>query len=155
LLSFTATVALADDDDWRWRDRGRRNGGWNGSDDYRRERDRDWRRSERRGAYGGPYGGYAMSSGIVRRTIDDLRIAASRNRVDSHERNHFERAVYHLQRFDSDYSRGGFPTGRLDDAMEHLADLARADQIHPRDRQMLARDLSALRSFRSAGRARW
>lgn len=131
LAVLAATSAVADD---RWERNGR----------YERDRDRgrDYRwNSGRAGSY---------NIAIVDRTISDLRRVASRSRVDRHERNHFERALYHLDRFRHNYTRDGrFDTGRLNDAIEHLDDLSRAHQLHPRDREVLARDLYALRDFRS------
>jgi hypothetical protein len=127
MLCALALPLGADDDDWRrGRDRERGNGQWR------------------------PFGNSRANVSIVNRTMSDLRSAAARNRVDSHEREHFRQAMYHLDRFQYSLSRDGrFDTGHLDDAIDNLRDLARADQIHPRDRQMLARDLAGLREFRS------
>ena len=140
LTAMTVTpAAFADDDDWR---RSRRDDrGWG----YGRDRDRygdragSWERFGRGDRYG---------TSIVSRTISDLRVAASRNRVDSHERDHFRRAMSSLQQFEYDLRSGRFNDGRLDDAMDDLRDLAQADQVHPRDRQILGRDLAALRTLR-------
>ena len=133
LLAMAALPAFADD---RWdRDRYERDRYAR----YDRGRDGGWRQ-----------GSYNVS--IVDRTMSDLRRIGSRNRMDGHERNHFERALYHLDRFRQNYARERrFDRSRLDDAIEHIADLSRARQIHPRDREVLSRDLYALRDFRSRG----
>lgn len=125
-LILAAVPVLADND---WRDR----------DDWRRgRRDANWGRSSR------------GNISVVNRTIYDLRAAASRNRVDGHERGHFREALEDLDRFRYRWTRDGrFDEGRLDSAIENIADLARADQIHPSDRRALTRDLYALREFRS------
>ena len=112
------------------------------ADDRGRGRYGDWNPGTR-----GEYG--YRPAGIVGRAMQNLRFAASRNRVDSHERNHFHRAMYHLQRFGADYARGHFERGHLNGAIDHMQDLARAHRIHPRDRQLIARDLWALRDLRS------
>jgi hypothetical protein len=136
LILAAAALPVAADN----RDRDRRYGD---RDDYRYDR-----RDDR-----GRWGGFGSSNAaVVDRTLSDLRRIASRNRVDSHERNHFERAMYHLERFRAEFSRERrFNRDRLDDAIEHLNDLARAEQIHPRDRDVLNRDLRAIRDFRSGG----
>jgi hypothetical protein len=132
LAAMAITPASADD---RW-DR-----------DGRYERDR---RGRNNGSIFGRSDRYDI--GVVERAMSNLRRAASRNQFDGHERNHFERALYHLDRFRDNYRRDRrFDTGRLNDAIEHLDDLARARQLHPRDREMIARDLYALRDFRSRG----
>lgn len=138
LAAVALPVAADDNDDRRWRYGNR-------DDDYRYGR-RDDRSNGRWGGFG------SSSAAVVDRTISDLRRIASRNRTDSHERNHFERAMYHLERFRAEFSRDRrFNRDRLDDAIEHLDDLSRADQINPRDREVLYRDVRALRDF-SSGR---
>jgi hypothetical protein len=149
LVLTAATLPLvADDDDRRWRYGDRGNDRWERRDDRRDDR---WERRDDRSR--GGWGGYGYSNAaVVDRTLSNLRRIASRNRVDSHERNHFERAAYHLERFRAEYSRDRrFNRDRLNDAIEHLDDLAKADQIHPRDREVLYRDLRDLRNFRSGG----
>ena len=154
LIAALALPLFARDNDDRWR-RDRRD-----RDDYRydrgRDRDRrDDRRSDRYG-YGNNRGyGYGNNSGygyggqdnrgIIDRTMRNLQSAASRNRVDGHERDHFNRAMSELQNMR--YS-GGTDYRRLDRVLEDLDHLSRADQVNPRDRQMLARDRQALSSLR-------
>ena len=144
-----APAAFADDDDWRRS--GRDGRGWG----YGRDRDRDRDRYGNRDRYenrGGSWERFGRSNrydtSIVSRTISDLRVAASRNRVDGHEREHFRSAMSSLQQFEYDLRSGRFNDDRLEDAMNDLRDLARADQVHPRDRQILGRDLAALNNLR-------
>jgi hypothetical protein len=129
MFSFAVPAVYARDDDY---DRGR----W----DYgnRRFRDSGWYRP----------GG----AGIVDRTMSDLRRAASRNRVDSHERDHFQRAMNELQTFRFRLADGRFDEGRLNRAIEDLEHLSNARQLHPADRRILAQDMYELRDFRRYGR---
>jgi hypothetical protein len=87
-------------------------------------------------------GAYGNNSAIVTRTMQDLQSAASRSRVDGHERDHFNRAMGELQNMR--YNQ--VDSGRLSRVLEDLDHLSRADQINPRDRQILARDRQALAS---------
>ena len=121
-----------------------RDDGYYGRDDGYYGRDDDYRR--------GPYrNGGAYSSAVIDRTMRDLEVAASRNRVDGHDRNHFSRAMNELQQFRYRSQQGRFDNGKLDKVIEDLDHLSRANQVHPRDRQMLGRDMQELRVFRSNG----
>lgn len=107
--------------------------------------DRDGRYGDRdrysRGGYGDP----------VSRAVSDLQRAASMNRYDGHERHHFDEAINHLLQFQNRWAGGRFDRGALDRAISNMNDLARADQLHPRDREVLSRDLYALRALRDNG----
>ena len=146
LVAALALPLFAFDDDDRRRGRDR---GW--SCESRDSRD-DWNRGSRnsRDPYYRGNGGYGSqgNSSILDRTLRDLQSAASRNRVDSHERGHFNRAISDLQQMRYSSRNGGLDTGRLNRVLEDLSDLSRADQIHPRDRQILARDMQELSSLR-------
>jgi len=107
------------------------------------DRDRD---------YGG-YGPQYRNSNPVMAAMRDLEMVFRRSRVDNHEANHFRRALRELADFDRNARRGRFDRGSLDSAMDNMADLARADQLHPRDRQLIARRLQELNYLR--GRAGW
>ena len=147
-------------------DRNDRNGRWSRSDRDSRSRDR-WERNNHRNQRNNGYGnnrgvyGYGNNRGygnqetaIVSRTMQDLQSAASRNRVDGHERDHFNRAISELQNMR--YSQGNIDSRRLARVEEDLDHLSRADQIHPRDRQILARDRQALASlYGGYGNNRW
>ena len=72
----------------------------------------------------------------------------NRARVDRHEADHIRRAVRELTQFEERRQRGRFDRGSLNEAIENLRDLARADQLHPRIRERVAshlRDLYQLR----------
>lgn len=86
--------------------------------------------------------------GPVRTAMYDLESAWRRARVDSHEANHFRRALGDLAGFEERAARGRFDRGRLDSAIGHMAHLAQARQLHPRDRQLIARRILELRYFR-------
>jgi hypothetical protein len=117
--------------------RGRDNGYYGRGDDY-----------SRRGTYRDDRNTRSWSA-IIDRTLRDLQYAASRNRIDGHDRNHFNRAMDQLQQFTYKSQQGKFDTGKLDKAIEDLDHLSRADRVHPRDRQILGRDMQELRIFRS------
>lgn len=158
--------AFADDDDRRWsrRDRDSRSRDRWERDNRRndRYRDRDYRRPSygygRDRGYGGyGYGnnsGYGNMSGVINRAMQNLQSAAARNRVDSHERDHFRRAMSELQNMR--YNQGNLDSRRLSRVLEDLDHLSRAEQVHPRDRQILARDRQALASlYGGYGYNRW
>lgn len=88
----------------------------------------------------------------VRATINTLYSVESRARVDHHERNHMRDAIQKLNRFDANRQRGRFDRGALDSALGDLRDLARADQLHPRDRSRIASHLNDLYRLREGGR---
>lgn len=93
------------------------------------------------------------SGNPVTAAMRDLEFVFRRSRVDNHEANHFRRALRELADFDRNARRGRFDRGSLDRAMDNMADLAQADQLHPRDRQLIARRLQELNYLR--GRAGW
>lgn len=98
------------------------------------------------------------SQNPVNRALRDLQMIYSRANVDRHESEHFRRAIHELNEFQRRAADGRFDYGRLDRAIDNMADLAKADQLHPRHRSMLREDLFELRNFRSyAGRRgpRW
>ncbi|HPT27384.1 MAG TPA: hypothetical protein PLZ95_13270 [Bryobacteraceae bacterium] len=102
------------------------------------------------GNYG--YNGRRYQGGNpVTAALRDLENVFDRARVDSHEASHFRRALRELHEFDQRAARGRFDHGSLDRAMDNMEDLARADQLHPRDRQLIARRLDDLRYFSNRG----
>ncbi len=143
IVAALAVPMFADDDNWRQR----RNDGYYGRDDdySRNRRDDDYRRNRNRnygysrndrygygnGTYGYGNGGiYSQgNSGVINQTLRDLQSAASRNRVDGHERDHFSRAMSELQQM-SYRSQGQIDGGRLNRVVEDLDHLSSADQIH-------------------------
>lgn len=93
----------------------------------------------------------AVRVDVITHVLGDLSRMRSYGFVDRHERKHFENARRDLIRFRDRWMSGRFDRGRLDSAIENLRHLAASDQVHPRDRGILARDLDALRDFRSYG----
>ena len=120
-----------------------RNGGGYNNDDY--DDDDYYRSRDRNDRYG--YGRYNGS--LIRQVMSDVDRAASRAYLDGHEAKHFNEAIQRLQEFQSRWGRGNFDTGRLDKAIDNIKHLVNADRVHPRDRDILSQDLSALREFRS------
>ncbi|MEZ5402367.1 MAG: hypothetical protein R2729_22020 [Bryobacteraceae bacterium] len=113
-------------------------------------RDGGWR-GPRSGA-GSPYarpGTYRTNP--VDTSLRDLQSIFSRARVDNHEANHFRKAIDKLIQFDERARRGKFDRGKLDDAIDNMEHLARADQLHPRDRARIREDMFALRTIRNRG----
>ena len=94
------------------------------------------------------YGGDYRHGNPVTAAMRDLESVFRRARVDHHEANHFRRALRELAEFDRNAMRGRFDRGSLDSAMDNMADLAQADQLHPRDRQLIGRRLQELAYFR-------
>ena len=111
-----------------------------------------------RDRYGSPYpnnrGPYPSESrydnrfDAVRRAIADLDRAASVRYADRRDWRHAESARKDLIRFEESRARGRFDRGKLDGAINHLADLTRSPLLHPRERDMLARDIADLRELR-------
>ncbi len=85
----------------------------------------------------------------VNRTLNDLDRVFARSYTDNHERRHMENARRDLIRFQDRWARGRFDKDRLDSAIDNIHHLVNADQVDPRARQMLARDMDDLRAFRA------
>jgi hypothetical protein len=102
--------------------------------------------------YRGPQrdGYYARGGDLVSRVVSDLDRARSYARVDHHERGHFDNARRDLLVFQDHYARGKFDKDRLDGAIDNIHHLIDSDQVNPRDRQMLSRDINALRDYRAS-----
>ncbi|MEX2264816.1 MAG: hypothetical protein WD696_22875 [Bryobacteraceae bacterium] len=106
-----------------------------------------------RGGYQGAYGRQSPRGNPVMAARRDLEMVFRRARVDNHEANHFRRALRELAEFDQNAARRRFDRGSLDRAIDNMADLAKADQLHPRDRQLIRLRTDDLRYFRnSSGR---
>jgi hypothetical protein len=138
MFTCSAPVASARDNDRGWND----NQNW--------ERNRGRSRTDNR--YGGAYGNSDRyrGSGVIDQVMFDLQRVASRNRVDSHERDHIRDAMNDLQRL-----RSRFDDGRLRSAIGNLDHLAKARQIHPNDRRLLARNINELQRLRYGGGYRY
>lgn len=107
----------------------------------------------RRGGYesnwqdrGRGYGG-----NVIERVLRDVDRAASYRDAARHEREHFDQARKNLTRFQDNWSRGKFDKDRLDGAIDDLHRLSGSDHLSRRDRDVLARDMEALRDFRESG----
>jgi hypothetical protein len=99
--------------------------------------------------YYGDYGRSAYRGGSpVERAMSDLSRAASAGYADRHERGHIDHALRELSKFQDKWRRGKFDRHALDEATENMEHLARADALHPRARDIIARDLYELRDFR-------
>ena len=112
---------------------------------YRNDRNGGYRD----GGYANDRNGYSPSGSLIGRVLSDIDRIASNSWVDDHERRHFYEASRKLQEFEERLTRGNFDNGKLDKAIENIQHLADADQVRGRDRDMLYRDLSELRQFRS------
>jgi len=102
----------------------------------------------------GPYAqGYRYEERFdaVRRTISDLDRAASMRYAERRDWRNADEARKDLIKFDERRARGRFDRGRLDHAIARLAPLTRSPLLHPRDRDMLMRDLADLRELRDRG----
>lgn len=105
-----------------------------------------------RGGYSNPYARESYGGNPVTAAMRDLEMIFRRARVDSHEANHFRRALNELADFDRDARRGRFDRGSLNSALDNMGDLARADQLHPRDRQIIRQRMNDLAYLRNRGR---
>ncbi|MBA3975688.1 MAG: hypothetical protein C0504_15900 [Candidatus Solibacter sp.] len=99
------------------------------------------------------YGPQYRTGNPVTGAMRDLEVIFRRARVDNHEANHFRRALRELEDFDRNARRGRFDRDSLHNALDNMDDLARADQLHPRDRQIIARRIQDL--YRLRARAGW
>ena len=97
----------------------------------------------------GPYAYGRNTGSLINQVMSDISRAASYARVDGHERRHFDDAIQKLREFQDRWAQGKFDQHKLDKAIEDLQHLANAAQLRPRDRDMLANDLVALRDFRA------
>ncbi len=118
--------------------------GYNNNDGYGRYSND--RYSNDRYAYG------RSGNSLIGQILSDLDRAGNNARLDHHESKHFEEAFRKLQEFDERMARGRFDRGKLDKAIENLEHLSDADRVRGRDRDILRRDLYALRQYRSEGR---
>jgi len=102
------------------------------------------------GGYANAYGRESLRGNPVRSAMRDLEMIFRRARVDNHEANHFRRALSELADFDRNAARGRFDRGSLNSALDNMGDLARADQLHPRDRQVIRQRMSDLAYLRNS-----
>ena len=144
-LLMTAAAAIAAADDRRGYPPYRDNRGYG-----RDNRDYGNGGYGRGGGYG-TYGRQSVRGNPVTAAMRDLQMVFRRARVDNHEADHFRRALRELAEFDERAARGRFDRGSLDRAVDEMADLAQADQLHPRDRQLIRSRMNDLRRLRDSG----
>ena len=84
--------------------------------------------------------------GPVSRVLADLDRFGG---YDRHTLKEVEQARFDLERFRDNGMRGRFDRDRLDGAIGHLQHVVDSRWISPRERNILARDLDALRDFRA------
>lgn len=132
-MAIAAMVAIPSTAQWRNDGPGYRGGGYG------------W---DNRGNGRYDYGRQGMRGNPVTSAMRDLEMIFRRARVDSHEANHFRRALSELDDFNRHAARGRFDRGSLNSALDNMGDLARADQLHPRDRQIIRARMDDLRRMR-------
>lgn len=92
-----------------------------------------------------PYGG-----GPVDRTIDDLQSIARSNGVYSNrERQRYDNALRHLGEFQDRLRRRRFDKDKLDQAIEDVQNIVDNNRLDRRAKNVLWRDLGALRTMRA------
>jgi hypothetical protein len=92
----------------------------------------------------------ADPGGAAERVLRNLSGAARASYTDRHEREHFDRAIFELRRFEDRWNRQRrFDTGNLDRAIDNMKHLAGARQVDPRARNGIAQDIEVLRAVRS------
>jgi hypothetical protein len=118
-------------------------------------RDRYGRPSD--GYYGNQEYGYGRGGDVVTRTLEDLRrLAYSGGGYggygnDSREQKRLREAEKELLKFVDRSRNGRFDDNSLGDAIEEMEKAVNSNRLHPQAREILARDIYALRAFRSSG----
>jgi len=95
-------------------------------------------------SYNGPYG----DIGLIDRVLADLQRTRGYG-YGRHDWKHAEHAREDLERFRVNWSRGRFDRDRLDRGIGNIQRLVDDRWLNPRDREILSRDLFALRDFRA------
>jgi len=91
---------------------------------------------------------YDRARDLVSRVMADLNHAADYTRNNGKERERYENVQRHLSEFDRDLRHGNFDKGKLDSAIDNLKDVVKNNTLGPQERDMLASDLSDLRTLR-------
>lgn len=94
---------------------------------------------------------FAQRGGILDRAFTDLQRAASSSYYARHERGHFDHAMRELAKFQDKLRRGKFDKHPLDEVIGEMSHLSRASELHPRFRDLMARDADELRAYRASG----
>lgn len=79
----------------------------------------------------------------------DIRHTEGYTRMKGKERERVDNVLRHLSDFDSQYQRGKFDKGKLDEAIDDLKNLAENNAMSSEDRRLLMDDLGRLREFRA------
>lgn len=86
----------------------------------------------------------------VEQTIADLEgIARANGAYSRRERDRYDNALRHLHQFQDRLRRRDFDKGKLDQAIEDVQNVVDHNRIDRRAKDVLWRDLSALREFRA------
>lgn len=95
------------------------------------------------------YSDRGYGGGVIDRALADLNRVQGFNR--GRNRREVDRAREALLRFRDRQASGRFDRGRLDSAIENMQRVVNSNWLPPRERDMLSRDLFALREYRSNG----
>ena len=114
-------------------------------------RDRYGRPSD--GYYGNGGYGYGRGGDPVSRTLEDLRRLAYSGGYgyDNREQKRLREAEKELLKFVDRSRNGRFDDNSLGDAIEEMEKAVNGNRLHPQAREILVRDIYALRAFRSSG----
>jgi len=115
------------------------------------------RRAAAKGLLGAAFSGTALLSfgeehgrarDMVAKVQQDLSCAEDFVRGNEKERDRYRNVQHKLSEFDRDLRRGHFDKGKLDDAIEDLKNVVKNNTLESHDRDVLASDLSDLRTLR-------
>jgi hypothetical protein len=101
--------------------------------------------------YGGGRQSGAYRGDLIDRVLSDLDRSQYAAGGDRHQWKELEQARRDLVRFRENWMRGRFDHDRIDGAIHHLDRLVGSRWLEPRARDILGRDLYALRDFRAGG----
>jgi hypothetical protein len=85
---------------------------------------------------------------LVAKVQADLQTAADFVRGKEKERDRYQNVQHKLSEFDKDLRSGHFDKGKLDDAIDDLKNVVKNNTLESHDRDVLAADLSELRTLR-------
>ncbi len=91
---------------------------------------------------------YGRARDLVSRVQSDLERAAEFVHSNEKERERYHNVQKKLSEFDRELKNGHFEKGKLDDAIDDLKNVVKNNTLESRDRDVLASDLSDLRTLR-------
>ena|SRR6202011_1267206 len=91
---------------------------------------------------------YGRARDLVARVQGDLERSAEFVRSNEKERERYHNVQHKLSDFDKELRNGHFDKGKLDDAIDDLKNVVKNNTLESRDRDILATDLSDLRTLR-------